>query len=54
MGRPKMKNKKIKLSISIDNELGIKLNNLFSNKSNYIENLVRKDFILNNIIKDKL
>jgi len=54
MGRPKIKDKKIKLSITINNELGIKLNELYPNKSKYIEDLIQKDFIKNNILEYKL
>lgn len=50
MGRPRLKNKKIKLSITISNELGVKLNELYPNKSKYIEDLIYKDFIKNDII----
>lgn len=50
MGRPKLKIKKIKLSITIDNDLATKLNELHPNKSRYIEGLIREDFIKNNIV----
>lgn len=50
MPRPKLDIKKLKLSISIDNELVTKLNEFYPNKSKYIEELIRKDFIKNNII----
>jgi hypothetical protein len=55
MGRKKLneEQKKGKLSITINKLIADKLEEFYPNRSKYIENLIYKDFIKNNII-DKM